>query len=263
MAEIKLESIDEFVFEDFPRRTESGTRQSLEDHMTFCRCSINVMFLLDTSQSMGCDNGRRINRLNTVVSCMLEQFRKNAEESEKDVFVRIIAFNDDASWVMGNMERGVDIHEACYHWLEPSDKGRTNTAAAIRLACTAMRAAYLGPTNVRTAVILITDGNSNDRLETKKAIEELQNALSRNNDNKENEVLRFAIGIGDYNEEELEDFAMMGRKEDSFGSELEHVPMVFCADIPSDYSSIPSVCCSFVLDDDLPPEDCVSVIFPI
>ena len=112
------------------------------------------------------------------------------------------------------------------------------TAAAIRLACTAMRTKYMGTRNYHPVVILVTDGESNNRSDTQNAIEELRNALSGGNPAKKDKVWRFAIGVEGYNEAELQDFAMLGTKEDDFGNELPNEPMVFKVDNVADLAKV-------------------------
>ena len=190
------------------------------------RPQLNIVFLLDTSGSMTYEGGHRINQLNTAMRLVLDQLREFSAEEEICLYVRIIAFNSAASWVMGSTEKGVEINEACNSWVDLSAGGATDTAGAIRLARTAMRTAYMGTNNYHPVVILITDGESNDPQETRKAIEELREALSGGNPNKKDKVWRFAIGVEGYNERELVDFAMTGNLEDEFGNTIENVPMV-------------------------------------
>ncbi len=187
----------------------------------------NIVFLLDTSGSMSFKGGQRINQLNTAMPIILESLEEYGEEAEIDIFVRVIAFNDTATWVMGNMEQGVNIFHARGLWRDLSAHGSTDTAAAIRLARTAMRVKYLGARNYHPVVILVTDGEANDPTETKQAIEELRQALSGGKPEKMDKVWRIAVGVEDYNESELVNFAMTGTVKDEFGNEYISVPMVF------------------------------------
>ena len=220
----------DFEWGEFGNDDAPMTWGNLREDSGVVRTSLNLFFLLDTSASMSINGSQRINQLNAAMPIALSASRDVAAEKEVDVFVRIISFNSSAAWVMGSKEKGVPIEDACNKWRGLSAAGSTDTAAAIRLACTAMRAKYMGTRNYHPVVILVTDGNSNNRTETLNAIEELRNALSGGNPAKKDKVWRFAIGVEDNNEAELLDFAMLGTKEDEFGNELPNDPMVFKVD---------------------------------
>lgn len=194
------------------------------------RNCMNLVFLLDTSGSMNYNGGQRINQLNAAMPIVLNAARNAAAEEDIALSVRVISFNNRASWVMGNTERGIPVEDACNNWQDLSATGGTDTAAAIRLACTAMRTRYLGTRSYHPVVILVTDGYSNDRSDMLSAIEELRNALSGGNLAKKDKVWRLAVGVEDYNEAELIDFAMTGTMEDELGNKLPNEPMVFKVD---------------------------------
>jgi uncharacterized protein YegL len=186
--------------------------------------TMNLIFLLDTSGSMA---GQRINQLNTAMPIALDAAREAAMNKEVDLFVRIIQFGSQASWVMGDETKGVAINDACQNWQNLTANGSTDTAAAIKLALEAMRTSYMGTRNYHPVVILITDGDSNDHNATRAAIDELRMALSGGNPKKKDKVWRLAIGVEGYNEAELLDFAMHGTIEDEYGNSQENVPMIF------------------------------------
>ena len=236
--ELKFDNDDGFTFEQIGGSTKEVTQQNTSEGGGIYRPTMNLVFLLDTSGSMGFNGGQRINQLNTAMPIALSAARDAAMEQETDLFVRIISFNNDASWVMGSMEKGVAVEDAYNSWKDLSPTGGTDTAGAIRLARTAMHTAYMGTNNYHPVVILITDGQSNDPQETRNAIKELREALSGGNPNKKDKVWRFAIGVEGYNEPELLDFAMIGKKEDEFGNEQEGVPMVFKVDNVADLTKV-------------------------
>ncbi len=229
---------DEFGFGQIPGNEEEVTEKNTQETGGITRMTMNLVFLLDTSGSMGFKGGQRINQLNTAMPIALSAARDAAMEQETDLFVRIISFNNDATWVMGSKEEGVAIDDACNQWKDLSAHGGTDTAAAIRLACTAMRTKYMGPRNFHPVVILITDGESNSPADTNKATEELREALSGGNPEKKDKVWRFAIGVEDYKESELLDFAMIGTLEDEFGNEQTGVPMIFKVDNVTDLAKV-------------------------
>lgn len=238
MPDLTFENNDDFKFEGFGGDGEEVTQGNTDEGAGITRGCMNLVFLLDTSGSMSYHGCQRINQLNTAMPIALSAARDVAAEKEVDMFVRIISFNSSAAWVMGSAEKGVPIEDACNTWRDLSAGGSTDTAAAIRLACTAMHTKYMGTHNYHPVVILVTDADSNNRTTTQQAIEEMRNALSGGNPAKKDKVWRFAIGVEDYNEAELLDFAMLGTKEDEFGNELPNEPMVFKVDNVADLAKV-------------------------
>lgn len=228
----------------------SAYRGNISDEMGVTRSCVNVMFLLDTSNSMMSRSGnyRRIDQLNATMPMVLGALLCAAEDAEVDLYVRIISFSNLPHWVMGCAEKGVSIADAYDNWRNISTEMGTNTAAAIRLACTAMHTKYIGAYSHPSVVILVSDGNSDNRTDTQNAIEELRNAMSGGNPNKRDKVWRFAIGVEGFNEAELQDFAMTGWMEDEFGNELPNKPMIFRTDNATDIAKI--VKYSMVEDDE-------------
>jgi uncharacterized protein YegL len=220
----------DFEWDELGINDTAMTQRNIREDDGITRSCMNLVFLLDTSGSMNFNGGHRINQLNAAMPIVLNAVRNAATEEDITLFIRVISFNDQASWVMGSMEKGVPVEDACNNWWDLSAAGSTDTAAAIRLACTAMRTKYLGTRSFHPVVILITDGESNNRADTQNAIEELRNALSGGTPAKKDKVWRFAIGVEDYNEAELVDFAMKGTLADEFGNELPNEPMIFKVD---------------------------------
>ena len=238
MNDLTFENNDEFMFEGFGGDEVEVTQKNTNEGDGITRSCMNLVFLLDTSGSMSYNGGQRINQLNTAMPIALSAAQEVAVGKEVDLFVRIISFNSRADWVMGSAENGVAIHDACNNWRDLSAAGGTDTAAAIRLACTAMHTTYMGTRNYHPVVILVTDGDSNNRADTQNAIEEMRSALSGGNPAKKDKVWRFAIGVEGYNEAELLDFAMEGTKEDDFGNEQHNEPMVFKVDNVAELSKV-------------------------
>lgn len=231
MPDLTFENDDEFKFEGYD---EEVTQENTEEGAGITRSCMNLVFLLDISGSMGFRGGQRINQLNTAMPIALSAARDAAAEKEVELFIRIIAFNSRAEWVMGSAENGVPIDVACNTWRNLSASGGTDMAAAIRLACTAMHTRYMGTRNYHPVVIMVSDADDNDHSDTKNAIEELRNAMSGGDPNKKDKVWRFAIGVEDFLEDQLLDFAMQGTKEDDFGNEQHNEPMLFKVDNVAD-----------------------------
>ena len=186
--------------------------------------TMNFIFLFDTSGSM---SGVRINQLNSAMPEVLSICQKAALEREVDLYVRMIEFNNDADWFMGSASQGIKIEEAVSRWKDLTAKSAgTNTAAAIRLSLEAMHTKYLGTTNYHPVVFLLTDGHSNSESDTMAATALLKAALTGDDPEKKDKVWRIAVGVQDYNEKELLDFAMEGKLDDGYG-ELTSAPMLF------------------------------------
>lgn len=238
MPSLTFDDNNDFSFGKIGENIGEITNKNTEEGGGVTRSCMNLIFLLDVSGSMGFGGGQRINQLNTAMPIALDAARDAAMQKETDLFVRIIAFNDTASWVMGDAEKGVSIDDACTNWTNLSAGGSTDTAGAIRLALTSLRTKYMGSRNFHPVVILITDGESNVPSDTKAAADELSRALCGNNANKKDKVWRFAIGVEGYNEAELLDFAMTGTMDDEWGNTQEGVPMVFKVDNVTDLAKV-------------------------
>ena len=139
----------------------------------------------------------------------------------------IIKFNSDLEWVVGDEYKGVLVDDAVKAWKDLVATGGTNTAGAIEESLKALRTQYIGLRNKKPIVILITDGDSNDRREMERATDKLKVAMSGGSGKEK--IVRIAIGVKDYNEGELNYFASKGTVKDDTG-EHENVPFVFGVD---------------------------------
>ena len=181
----------------------------------------NIVFLLDASGSM---SGERISQLNYAMQETLNELVKESTKSEMDIFVRIIKFNSDLEWVVGDECKGVLVDDAVKAWKDLVATGGTNTAGAIEESLKAFKAKYYGYRNKKPVVILVTDGESNDAKETKRAVDKLKVAMSGNTGKEK--IVRIAIGVEDHNEDELNYFASKGDIIDDTG-ERKNAPLVF------------------------------------
>lgn len=188
---------------------------------------LNLILLLDNSYSMV--NGR-IAQLNNAIPTIRNSLIRIADEECVDLKVRIIAFSDEAVWKVGTPEQGIDA--ASIVWKDLDVIGGTSTPKAIREANRALKKEYLGAHALRPVVILVTDGycNPEERPEYLKAIEEMKKCLSGNTGKEK--VTRIAIGVEDYNRQELAEFASMGMISD----ELQ--PLVFEIDKATDLGKV-------------------------
>ena len=184
----------------------------------------NIIFLLDTSGSM---YGERINQLNYAMSETLNVLVEESFKQETDVYVRVLEFNSNVRWVMGSKEKGVAIEDAARTWQNLAANGGTDTATAIEECLKSLKTDYIGIRNKKPIVILITDGDSNDRRAMESATDKLKVAMSGNSGKEK--IIRIAIGVQDYNAGELNYFASKGTIITD-ESETANAPFVFGVD---------------------------------
>ena len=208
---------------------------------------LNLILLIDNSYSM---NGTRISQVNQAIPVLKDNLLSVAEQEGVDLKIRIIAFSDEAIWTVGTVEQGVDIGSVV--WEELDVIGETATASAIREASKALKKAYLGSHALRPVVVLITDGYcTEEHSDYLAAIQELKKRLSGNSGKEK--VLRVAIGVEDFNRDELVEFASEGY----INEELQ--PLIFSVDEPEQLSkvinwvTVTSLLSSITDDADAPP----------
>ncbi|MBR3358786.1 MAG: VWA domain-containing protein [Solobacterium sp.] len=189
---------------------------------------LNLILILDNSYSMV--NGR-IAQLNSAIPTLKNSLIKVARENNVDLKIRIIAFSDEAKWVIGSEKEGADIETIT--WKDLTVVGGTATNKAIRAVNKALSKKNLGGDHILPpVVILVTDGNCNreDHDDYLKAIEELKKRLAGNTGKEK--VTRIAIGVEGYNRTELEEFASVGRIAD-----VEQ-PLIFDVDKATDLGKV-------------------------
>ena len=188
---------------------------------------LNLALLLDNSYSMV--NGR-IAQLNSAIPTLKNSLIKVAKENNVDLKLRVIAFSDEAKWIVGNEKEGEDIEAVT--WKDLAVVGGTATNKAIRAINKALSKKNLGAHALPPVVILVTDGNCNreDHDDYLKAIEELKKRLAGNTGKEK--VTRIAIGVEGYNRAELEEFASVGRI-----SDVEQ-PLIFDVDKATDLGKV-------------------------
>ncbi len=191
------------------------------------REELNLILLLDNSYSMV--NGR-IAQLNHAIPTLKNTLMKMAEDECVDIKLRIIAFSDEAVWKVGTVEKGEEIGAVV--WQDLDVVGGTSTPKAIREANKALRKQYLGAHALHPVVILITDGycNPGEHGDYLDAIGEMKQKLSGNTGKEK--VTRVAIGVEDYNRDELVEFASVGLIAD------QQQPLIFEVDKAMDLGSV-------------------------
>lgn len=167
---------------------------------------LNLILLLDNSYSMHYDG--RMAQLNNAIPELKDELIKLAEDECVNVKLRVIAFSDEAVWKVGSAVQGEDINDVV--WKELEVVGGTSTPKAIYEAAKALKKEYLGSHSLRPVVILVTDGycNPGEHDEYLKAIDKLKKCLSGSTGKEK--VTRMAIGVMDYNKDELIEFASEG-----------------------------------------------------
>ena len=162
---------------------------------------MEVIFLLDTSKSM---DGERIAQLNHIMLEILNNLEEESEKSRECVNVRVINFDNVARFFVGKATESVGINEACENWKNLIAKGATDTAHAVRLCKKSIESDYSNSNLDKTVVLLVTDGESNDKDDLNGAIKEMKHTLQKIEGKS---MLFAAIGVYDYCTQELELFA--------------------------------------------------------
>ena len=187
---------------------------------------LNLILLIDNSWSM---NGKSINQVNQAIPVLRENLIEVAKAESVDLKIRIIVFSDEAIWEVGAVDHGEDINNVVWKTLDVV--GETATAKAIREANKALKKQYLGDHALRPVVVLITDGNCTDEhSEYLSAIAEMKKCLGGSTGKEK--VTRVAIGVQNFNRDELVEFASEGLIMDQMQ------PLIFSVDEPEKLSKI-------------------------
>lgn len=188
--------------------------------------TLNLMLLLDNSYSM---EGSRIAQVNNAIPTLKNVLLDIEKEYKVKILLRIVAFSDQAVWKVGSVEQGVPV--ADFSWEDLKVVGGTRTDLAVleaekvhhRKNLTAKENTQI----LRPVVILLTDGycNPSNHADYLSAIAELKKCLTGGNPEKD-KITRVAIGVKDYNESELVEFASPARIKDA-GQQTPSTPLVF------------------------------------
>lgn len=205
------------------------------------RENLNIIFLIDNSYSM-LENGA-LTQLNFAIPELMHILDSVADENGVNVKVRIISFSDKAKWIVGTPENGVDACSVA--WQGISADNNTATSLAIREANKALKKQYLGAHALRPVVLLITDGKCNPQQLSSyhKEIEEMKTKLSGSTGKEK--VTRIAIGVNDFDFNELAEFATVAKYHDqdqplvfTLENMNELIPLISMTVLSSMYSSI-------------------------
>ncbi len=191
----------------------------IHDDSIISRNELNLILLIDNSYSMA---GAGITQVNSTMPVLKSKLVEMADQNKVDLMVRVIAFSDQAVWTVGSVDRGENIKSLVWHNLDVV--GGTSTPKALKEANKCLRASYLIPDNSRDdregnrvlppVVILITDGfcNPGEHSDYIKEIDTMKKRLAGTSGKEK--VIRIAVGVVDFNREELEEFATVGLYKD-------------------------------------------------
>lgn len=159
--------------------------------------AIHMFFLLDNSGSMA---GKNLQALNEAMENLIRSLAAESRKQGVLILMHILSFSGAVRWLCGTTcDRGVSVHDI--RWTDLTDEYNTDTAAAIEAIRPGLNRDKLGYRTYKPIVVLISDGHSDDRQKTRKAIEELVDTQL---------MFRIAIGVDGYNAEELQDFVSTG-----------------------------------------------------
>ncbi len=190
---------------------------------------LNIIFILDSSGSM---IGARIGQLNLGVRDCLNMISHMDGLEEVNVEIRILQFDRDVRWVLGNEETGVSPEEAMKAFRDiEAVRTITCTHEAVMRTAECLKSIYAaGGNNYLPILILVTDGLSTYPEETLKACETIKKTLHGHNHKDEERTIRISIGVEEANRDELLAFASKRTIVHTDGSVEEDVPNIFEVD---------------------------------
>lgn len=212
--------------------------------------------LIDNSGSMGShalDSNSLAIDVKNAIDTMLEEINYISEEREILSYIRIITFNDLASYAVGDRNHGEYITEAINTWrnFELIPYGGTNIASAIHEAVESIRTGrseYLFSSSWLSPVLmLITDGVVNLADKVGNSLNDLKNI-------RKCQTIRASIGLRHKYSIELDPFASRGNIEHIDGRTDSDKTFSFfvesCNNLPDICKVLSRGLISIVLDDD-------------
>jgi uncharacterized protein YegL len=150
------------------------------------RRPLHLFILADCSGSMKVDG--KMQALNFAIASMLPHLAAwEREQEQAEVFIRAIAFADQAEW---HVREPVPVVTARWSPLQYVDKGLTQMGAAFRLVAEALQPGQLETRALRPAILLITDGKPTDPAEFEDGLRELRSTPAGRG------AIRVAVAIG-------------------------------------------------------------------
>lgn len=134
------------------------------------RRPLHVFVLADCSGSMRIDG--RMQALNYAIASVLPQLASwERGQEQAEVFVRAIAFADEARW---HVEKPVPVRDLRWAPLEPVDKGLTAMGAAFHLLAPALAPDAMPARALRPVLLLVSDGKPTDPPAFESGLQELK-----------------------------------------------------------------------------------------
>ena len=165
----------------------------------------NWIFLIDASKSM---TGKKIEQVKKYMLEITEKLAKKSHDDMIDIMVRVIKYDSSPTWIVGDIENGVNINDLSYDWENLTTGGMGNTALAIEECMKSLNTKYLGLRSQKPVVVLLSDINTSDKDALSESIEKLKKTFNVQG-NKE-KVIRVAIDLDITNRDALESFASEG-----------------------------------------------------
>ncbi len=117
------------------------------------KIQLPIVFIVDTSESMA---GQRILHLNSVLLELSNLVENITAECEIQLQMRLIEYNTEARWMVGDVEYGVE-NLALTPFCEAL--GGTNTVGALKLVRKVMSRRFLPPHSLWPIIFLIIAGS--------------------------------------------------------------------------------------------------------
>ena len=189
---------------------------------------LKIIIVVDRSGSMA---GTPITQVNAAMGPLKKKLSKTAEETNVELEIKVIVFSDNAQCIVGTEDTFESIEN--FNWQDITAEGGTSTPRALKLVNDALK--FDGNEVVhqlKPVVILLTDGgcNPSEIPAYRNEIEKLKTKLSGGTGREK--VVRIGIGVGDYDEAQIAEFATVGRIND------KDTPLVFRVDHAEDLAEV-------------------------
>ena len=175
---------------------------------------MHIVFLLNNSVFM---RGIPIDQLNDIMKKVIKVVKRESEEKEVNLSIRVIVYNSSSDFIEGNTFLGEN--HTIWTPIKLSDCDCADLAGAIHLSRNALRRPFVSMGDCRPIIILISNGIA-DNIETfDYELDNLKNLLK-------GKIVRIAIAVKGSNRKVLSNFASIGWIFHDDGSLEENVPLV-------------------------------------
>lgn len=168
---------------------------------------LSIILLIDVSRSM---MEERIAQVNQAMPILLRELKQLKADEHALIQLRALTFSDQTSWWIGNTEQSIALENVRWHGLVCDSHKGTRIDLAVLQAELALRFDQRKDNSASffPLVILITDGKSRpgSHSDYLNAVALLKSRLARFR-RRVSKTSRFAVGVGDYEEGLLREFA--------------------------------------------------------